>query len=350
VIPAPQTVGVASCPVCGEPSTRARFVAVDLLHAVPGRFHYSECPRCRTVFQNPRVRDEDLALCYPADYFTHGGSPWTPTPAPVGSLRARVRRAIRAAADRVPDEHLSPGLRIAGRLLALIPGLRRRARLGLVDGLELPPGGHGRCLEVGPGQGIDLFCLRTLGWQASGLDVDPSAAEQARATSGCEVRVGTLATTDYPGGFFDLVYMSHVFEHLAEPAPSLRRCLDLLRPGGRLVLVYPNPGALTAARYGPASVVWDPPRHLVLPPPAAIAALAERCGFAEARAFTMARQAAVNCEAVRRRRRGERWDPQHLERPRLFDRVFGVAEAFLVALGWPVGEEAVVRARKPAAP
>jgi SAM-dependent methyltransferase len=350
VIPAPQTVAVASCPICREPSIRARFVAVDLLHAVPGLFHYSECPRCRTVFQNPRVRDEDLALCYPVDYFTHGGSPWAPTPAPRGSLRDRVRRAIRAAADRVPVEHLSPGLRVAGRLLALVPGLRQRARLGLVDGLELPPVGRGRCLEVGPGQGIDLFCLRTLGWEAHGLEVDPLAADQARATSGCEVRVGTLATADYPAGFFDLVYMSHVFEHLPDPGPALARCIELLRPAGSLVLVYPNPAALTAMRYGPMSVVWDPPRHLVLPPPAAVAALAEQCGFSQARASTMTRQAAVNCEAARRRRRGERWDPLHLEAPRFVDRAFALAEALFVTLGWAVGEEVVLRARKAAAP
>lgn len=61
--------------------------------AVPGVFRYVECGACRTVYQNPRVRDEDLALCYPADYFTHVGSLWTPTPAPVKSLRDRLRRA-----------------------------------------------------------------------------------------------------------------------------------------------------------------------------------------------------------------------------------------------------------------
>jgi hypothetical protein len=43
-----------------------------------------------------------------------------------------------------------------------------------------------------------LLCLRLLGWDARGLEVDPVAAERARLTSGCEVRLGTLASTDYP--------------------------------------------------------------------------------------------------------------------------------------------------------
>jgi SAM-dependent methyltransferase len=215
-----------------------------------------------------------------------------------------------------------------------------------VDPLAAPPGGGGRCLEVGPGRGVDLLCLRLLGWDARGLEVDPVAAERARQTSGCEVRLGTLVSTDYPPGHFDLVYMRHVLEHLPDPARSLRRCLELLVPGGRLVLLYPNPGALTARCYGSLSPVWDPPRHLVLPPIAAILALVARSGFVDASARTLAAAAAVNAGAARRRR-GRRWDPSAPSRPRPLDRAFALAEALLVGLGWPVGEEVLLHARRP---
>jgi len=333
--------------VCGAAAFHERFVSTDLLLAVPGRFRYVECSGCRTVYQNPRVLEEDLPLCYPAGYFTHETQPWTPHPAPPGSLRDRLKRAIRCAADGVADQGLTTTLRLAGRMLALFPPLRYRARLGLVDGLAPPGAGIGRCLEVGPGQGFELWCLRTLGWEACGLEVDPVAARVARARSGCEVRVGTLASTDFPAGSFDLIYMSHVFEHLPDPAPSLARCRDLLRPGGRLLFLYPNVGALTARLAGPLSVVWDPPRHLTLPPPAAAASLVGRLGFVDVRTRTTSRQAAVNFEAARKRRRGERWDPLILDPPRPIDRLFSFAEAILVGMAWQVGEEVIVRARKP---
>lgn len=345
----PRCEPLGGCPVCGSTGSRERFSSPDLLLSVPGVFRYVECDACRTVFQNPRVRDEDLASCYPVDYYTHGGSLWTPNPAPVGSLRDRLRRAIRAAADGMPDEHLSPGLRLAGRLLALHPGLRRRARLGLVDGLELPPGSHGRCLEVGPGQGVDLFCLRTLGWEAHGLEVDPLAAERARVTSGCEVRVGTLASTDYTPGSFDLVYMSHVLEHMPQPLPALVRCLEMLAPGGRVVLVHPNPAALTVRLFGLFSCVFEPPRHLILPPVPATASLLERAGFSEVRATTSARHAATYMSASRTQRAGAEWSWSRPRPPTLGDRLLGAVEGALVALGLPVGEEIVVRARKPRA-
>jgi SAM-dependent methyltransferase len=307
-----------------------------------------ECARCRTVYQNPRVREEDLPLCYPGSYYTHGSEvTWAPRPAPKGSLRDRVRRAIRRAADRVPDETVTPSFALLGRLFALQPGLRRRARLGLVDGLAPTPDGRGRCLEVGPGQGIDLLRLRLLGWDAHGLEVDPVAAERARKTSGSEVRVGTLASTDYPAEHFDLAYMRHVFEHLPDPARSLRRCLELLKPGGRLVLLYPNPQALTARCYGSLSPVWDPPRHLVLPSIPAILQLVARSGFVDVRARTLAARAAVNAEAARRCGRRPTRDRSTPERPGLLDRAFALAESLLIGLGRPVGEEVLLHARKP---
>jgi SAM-dependent methyltransferase len=260
-----------------------------------------------------------------------------------------VRRAIRRAADRDADGTVTPSFALLGSLLARHPGLRRRARLGLVDGLAPILDGHDRCLEVGPGQGIDLLRLRLLCWDAHGLEVDPVAAERARITSGSDVRVGTLASTDYPAEHFDLVYMSHVFEHLPDPVRSLRRCRELLKPGGRLVLLYPNPQALTARCYASLSPVWDPPRHLVLPPVPAILQLLARSGFVDVRARTLAARAAVNAEAARRRRRGQAWDCAQPGRPTLPDRAFALAESLLIGLGRPVGEEVLLHARRPRA-
>ncbi|HSD28754.1 MAG TPA: class I SAM-dependent methyltransferase [Vicinamibacteria bacterium] len=345
--PSPRTAEQSSCPVCRGESCRGRLDSPDLLLSVPGLFRYVECTDCGTIFQNPRVRDEDLPLCYPDDYYTHGGEAWTPTPAPPGSLRERLGRAIRHAADGSADRPPSPLLRTAGHVLAWSPLLRRRARLGLVDPLAPPPHRGGRCLEVGPGRGLDLLCLRLLGWDARGLEPDPVAAEAARLTSGCEVRLGTLESTDYPAEHFDLVYMRHVFEHMPDPARSLRRCRELLEPGGRLVLLYPNPRALTARCYGSLSPVWDPPRHLVLPSVPAIVQLVARSGFVDAAVRTVAAQAAVNAEAARRRRRGRHWDPSAPSRLRPVDRAFALAESTLVGLGWPVGEEVLLQARKP---
>jgi SAM-dependent methyltransferase len=207
-------------------------------------------------------------------------------------------------------------------------------------------GRQGHCLEVGPGAGVDLFCLRALGWEAHGLEVDPVAAERARETSGCEVRVGALEATDDPLGLFDLVYMSHVFEHLPDPARALARCLELLAPGGRLVLVYPNPRALTVKLFRSFACVFEPPRHLVLPTTGAAVALLRTVGFVDVRAQTSSRHASASFAASRCQRAGASWDWSRPRPPAVGDRLLGLTEGLLVALGAPVGEEVIVRARR----
>jgi SAM-dependent methyltransferase len=141
--------------------------------------------------------------------------------------------------------------------------------------------------------------------------------------------------------------MSHVLEHLPDPVRALRRCLELLASDGRLVLVYPNPSALTARTFGRFSCVFEPPRHLVLPTVGAALSLVRSIGFADARAGTLARHAAAYFAASRAQRAGGRWDWSRPRGPALADRALAATEAVLVGLGAPLGEEIVLRARKP---
>jgi len=255
------------------------------------------------------------------------------------SLRGRLRRAILHAADGQTAAGLGRGLRGLGELLARLPSLRRRARYGLADPLGTA-GGEGRCLEVGPGRGADLLQLARIGWQPHGLEMDPVAAANARAVSGCEIRVGTLLTTDYPPASFQLIYMSHVLEHLPQLERSLTRCLELLAPGGRLFAAYPNPSALTTTFHGRHSCVWDPPRHLTLPTASALLGLLARVGFVETRAWTSAMRAEAYRGASARHARGQRGFGTG--GPSLTDRAFAALERVMVLAGANVGEEILV--------
>jgi SAM-dependent methyltransferase len=124
-----------------------------------------------------------------------------------------------------------------------------------------------------------MGALARAGWAVEGLEADPMAAEVARRTSGCGVTVGNLLTADLPAAAFDLVVLSHVFEHLDDPHAALRRLADLLVPTGRTVLIYPNPVGLGARLFRRLWTEWDPPRHLVMPPLSAIFTAARRSGL-----------------------------------------------------------------------
>ncbi|HUG54115.1 MAG TPA: class I SAM-dependent methyltransferase [Vicinamibacteria bacterium] len=309
------------------------------------------CLECASVYQDPRVDEDDLPACYASGYFTHdlAGTEGAHDVVAPDSSRGRMRRAILHAADGSPAEGLPRAERWLGLVLAQSPSLRRRARYGLADSLGTRGGEAARCLEVGPGRGLDLLQLRRIGWQAHGLEMDAEAAAGARTVSGCEVRVGTLTSTDYAPGSFQLIYMNHVLEHLPRLEASLARCLELLAPDGRLFAAYPNLRALTASFYGRHSCVWDPPRHLTVPEPRALLELLRRLGFVRTHAWTSAARAAAYRRASLRHAHGQKGFASDSAGPTLGDRAFAALERGLTLFGAPVGEEVFVIAHRPGA-
>lgn len=343
----PRTEPIAACPVCGSARAVLQATLPDHLHGVPGIYSYVRCADCRTVYQNPRVIEEDLGYCYPADYFTHrlpeGGTMAENTI--VRGAREMLRRSIRHYADGTSGAGLAWWARASGRLLSHIPRLRVRARFGLMDALSTRGALDPKCLEVGPGQGQTLRHLRATGWDAIGLDIDAAAARTAAAVSGCEVKVGTLASVNLPPSSFDLVFMSHVVEHLPDLRASLARAFALLAAGGRLVMLYPNPDSLGACYDPRFSCNWDAPRHLALPPREAMTGLLKDIGFQCVNTRTSARNAACYRNRARKYRAQASRHP-FLDETTVGDRAFGFLQSSCVAAGASVGEEILVTALK----
>lgn len=106
--------------------------------------------------------------------------------------------------------------------------------------LDLVPPGE-RVLDVGCSAGYLAERLAARGSAVTGIELDPEAAERARAF--CEeVVVGDAETMVMPldPGTFDAVVCADLVEHLRDPGATLARLRPLLRPGGRLVVATPN--------------------------------------------------------------------------------------------------------------
>lgn len=336
----PRTAALAGCPVCGDPSGDVRFELPDRLAGTPGRFSYRGCGRCGSVYQDPRVVPEDLALCYPAAYWALADRPH-PRPAPpalrpLPGLRDALRRVVR---DAVVGR---PGASLAGRVLARSPALRRRAfRDQLPDELLPARDPPGRALDVGCGGGEMLAALSEAGWRAEGVEWNPHVAARARARSGCPVHEGGLLEVPLGEETYDLVVMRHVLEHLPDPPASLRRVRRLLTPSGRAVLVLPSPESLGARLFGVHWLEWDPPRHLCLPSRRALGLLAEAAALSVVRTGSRSDAAAHVFAASRAVREGRRLD---LARPApgSLDALLAWVARALVAAGCDVGEERVL--------
>jgi SAM-dependent methyltransferase len=124
--------------------------------------------------------------------------------------------------------------------------------------------GSGRLLDVGCGHGLLLDEARRRGFDVVGLELSRSAALHARETLGLDVREVPLEEFD-SWNSFDVVVLADVIEHLEDPVGAVERCARLLRPGGALCVVTPDPSSLTARLAGSRWWGYLPAHTCLLP-------------------------------------------------------------------------------------
>jgi len=84
----------------------------------------------------------------------------------------------------------------------------------------------------------------------TGIDIDPGVRQKAPAHLQDRIIVGDLLETRFDAPF-DIITMEMVIEHLPDPAAFLRKCSDLLAPGGVLTVSTPNIDSKPAQETGP---------------------------------------------------------------------------------------------------
>lgn len=217
-----------ACNLCRADDTEFLFEGHDRFHDVPGTYRLVRCRRCGLIYLDPMPTPEELARHYPTDYFPYS-------------------RAI--------DDEPSWFTRWDRRY-----GMHKRCRAVIqVAGQQ-----RGRVLDVGCATGNFLNAMRDRGWQTFGVEPNPYAANYARERLGLDIFRGELEQASYDTGFFDLVTLWDVLEHVPDPRATLEEVARVLRPGGALVLTLPNPETWEVKLFGPYWVGWDVPRHLHL--------------------------------------------------------------------------------------
>lgn len=191
------------------PKLRLRETSCNLCHTGESEhlfsvrsFHVVRCPGCGLVYLNPMPDPEDIAGVYSAEYYRNENATEDT------SLGYRDYLKLRDHHEFVADELLRP---------------LKDARPGTV-------------LDVGCGMGTMLGRFRELGWDAYGVDVSPYATSYARDELGLRVVTGSVEEAGLPEGFFDLVTVVHVIEHLPDPRGTLEALHRLVKPGGIAVI------------------------------------------------------------------------------------------------------------------
>ena len=148
---------------------------------------------------------------------------------------------------------------------------------------ELLPADRRRILDIGSGPGFFLLHGKQRGWQTLGIEPSVQAAAHSREL-GLEIVEDFLTeeTADQLGTF-DVVHMSELLEHIADPRRMLVLASRLLNSGGLICIVAPNDynpfqyALRTVCKYKPWWVA--PPHHINYFDFESLAGLLESSGF-----------------------------------------------------------------------
>jgi len=100
----------------------------------------------------------------------------------------------------------------------------------------LAPSPSDHVLEVGCGRGFLTRQVRQVAPATVGVDVNPEAVANAVAPG---LRVMDAQHLAFADGHFDKIYSFHVIEHILNLEAALLEMDRVLKPGGRILLVYP---------------------------------------------------------------------------------------------------------------
>lgn len=147
---------------------------------------------------------------------------------------------------------------------------------------HLRPSDGQRLLEVGCGRGWLTQRMQERFPATYGVDVNPRSIVHAVTAN---LHVMDAVALEFDDEQFDHVYSFHAIEHIMDAAAALREMHRVLRPGGRVLLVYPAEPirglyAMPGAWLGFGNPLLARRLHVHRFTPARIRRLAAECGLA----------------------------------------------------------------------
>lgn len=188
----------AACPACGGRGTSFfKKKGID----------YDQCPRCRTVFVNPRPSQDLLHDFY-----------------------------FQSQVYAFWNKYIFPASEDARRANIFRPRVKRMIDICRKYGVATDS-----ILEVGAGFGTFCEEVRSTGTFKEIIAVEPTPglAETCRKR-GLTVHEAPIEKLDMPERSVDVVAAFETLEHLYSPREFLRACHRYLKPGGLIVLSCPN--------------------------------------------------------------------------------------------------------------
>ena len=230
------------CPACHKNEISAEFNAKDNT-VTPESFSIWSCSYCHTKFTQDVAGEKEIGKYYQSEnYISHSDT----KKGLVNFLYHKVRQFT-----------------LVGKRKLIYNETRN------------PKGNH---LDIGCGTGAFINTMKQSGWNVTGLEPDPSAAEKASDLYGIKPKPSEelfhLAESNY-----DAITMWHVLEHVHRLDDYVSQCKKLLKSTGVLIVAVPNHTSYDASFYKENWAAYDVPRHLYHFSPDGMSLLMQRHGM-----------------------------------------------------------------------
>lgn len=231
------------CPICNNEHFRTIYSDLkDRLHEQnQEKFSIQSCQECGTILTNPQIELTEYAKYYPTNEYI----PYVPQ---------KIKKS-----------------QIISKLIhdTIVKLFIEKTR-GVIN-----PGQ--KILEIGCANGDFLLKCKNKGMEVVGVEIDKTIAKRA-ADRGLKV-LGMSFEQAYhhvKDKKFDIIFMSHVFEHFQNPQKVLANIKNLLTERGTIILIIPNTNSITHFIFKKDCMHLDIPRHFYHYSPKNINYLAER--------------------------------------------------------------------------
>lgn len=144
----------------------------------------------------------------------------------------------------------------------------------------------GSFLDIGTNMGFFLRNAKGRGWRLYGVEPSVALSEMARKYFSLNVKTAFLENAGFENNFFDVVTMTDVFEHIAQPGEMLKETFRILKDDGILFIKVPN-GLFNLFKFYCARMtgrlknydIFDSYEHLIHYSPKTLKAMLQRHGF-----------------------------------------------------------------------
>lgn len=208
---------------CGYCKQKGSIVLYDTVDTHGDAYKVNSCTHCKAIFLSPRPTAAQLARAYDDSYYGEQDDKFPP-------IIEKALDYFRSSRAKLVTEHADPPAKV---------------------------------LDIGCGNGKFLqYVLQAGDYDAYGIELPGKAAERAAAIPNLTLKQGSLEEGDFAPNSMDVITLFHVFEHLAEPMKRMQVIQKILKPGGVLIMSFPNIDSFQSSVFKGKWLHLDPPRHL----------------------------------------------------------------------------------------